>query len=75
MQTVQSNNQEETKKKQKKPSRFDNLLADSIYNIIVWLPVTIISWILSQLDFQIDKRAESFFATFLAGANKGLNLF
>ncbi len=51
MQTVQSNNQEETKKKQKKPSRFDNLLADSIYNIIVWLPVTIISWILSQLDF------------------------
>ena len=49
-QTVQ-NPQQEEKRKQKKPSRFDNLFFDMIYNIIAWLPVTIISWFLSNIDF------------------------
>ena len=49
-QTIQKP-EEETKKSQKKSSRFDNVLFDALYNIIAWLPVTIISWIVSNLDF------------------------
>ena len=47
-QTIQK---KEEQKKQKKPSRFDNVFADALYNIIAWLPVTIISWIVSNIDF------------------------
>jgi hypothetical protein len=51
---TQSIHQEEIQKEQKKikkTSRFDNVVADAVYNIVVWLPVTIISWIFSQFDF------------------------
>lgn len=49
-QTIQKP-EEETKKPQKKPSRFDNVFVDMVYNIVAWLPVTIISWFVSNLDF------------------------
>mgnify|MGYP003349333231 CR=1 FL=1 len=41
----------EVKKKEKKPSKFDNLLIDTIYNIIAYLPAAIITWFVSNIDF------------------------
>ena len=49
-QTVQGQ-QEETQKK-KKPSRFDNFFFDALYNIITYIPVMIISWVVSTLDLE-----------------------
>lgn len=48
-QSIQDKRQEE--KKQKKQSKFDNLFLDMLYNIVAWLPVTIITWFLSNIDF------------------------
>jgi len=48
---IQSKKEKETKKIQKKHSRFDNLFLDMLYNVVAWLPVTIVTWILSNLDF------------------------
>ncbi len=48
-QTIQDKKEED--KKQKKHSRFDNVFFDMLYNVVAWLPVTIISWIASNLDF------------------------
>ncbi len=49
MQTKELTEQELQKKR--KESRFDNLFFDSLYNIIAWLPVTIISWVASNFDW------------------------
>lgn len=49
--TTQNKIEEDIKKPQKRPSKFDNLLLDMVYNIVAWLPVTIISWVVSNLDF------------------------
>lgn len=43
--------QDQNQEKKKKPSRFDNVFVDALYNIIAWLPVTIISWIVSNFEF------------------------
>ena len=48
-QTAQNPQQEE--KKKKKQSKFDNLFLDMLYNLFAWLPVTIIGWFLSNIDF------------------------
>ena len=48
-QTIQDKKEED--KKQRKPSRFDNVWADALYNIISYLPATIIAWIISNIDF------------------------
>jgi hypothetical protein len=50
-QTVQRQQEEEVQKK-KKPSRFDNFFFDALYNIITYIPVAIISWIVSNLDLE-----------------------
>ena len=50
-QTIQ-NTPAEDQKKQKKPSRFDNIFFDALYNVITYIPVAIISWILSTLDLE-----------------------
>lgn len=49
-QTVQR--QEEEAKKKKKSSRFDNFFFDALYNVITYIPVAIISWIISSLDLE-----------------------
>jgi len=51
MTQVKTKNPEEELKKEKKTSKFDNVFFDMLYNVITWLPVTIISWIASNLDF------------------------
>jgi hypothetical protein len=37
----------ETSEKKKDP---DNIFLDVLYNIFAWLPVTIITWIISQFE-------------------------
>ena len=48
-QTVQNPHQEE-QKKEKKPSRFDNVLLDALYNIIAYIPAAIITWFISNFE-------------------------
>jgi len=48
-QTVQKS--EEKKKQEKKESRFNNFLLDSVYNIIAYIPAAIITWFVSNFDF------------------------
>ena len=50
-QTIQSPPEEE-KKKEKKHSRFDNIFLDMLYNLFAWLPVTIVTWIFSNIDLE-----------------------
>jgi hypothetical protein len=45
------NPQKEEKKKEKKSSKFDNILIDSLYNIIAYVPTAIITWLISNIDF------------------------
>lgn len=47
-QTIQKS---EEKKKEKKESKFNNFLLDSLYNAISYVPAAIITWIVSNLDF------------------------
>ena len=47
-QTIQKS---EEKKKEKKESRFNNFILDSLYNVIAYIPAAIITWIVSNLDF------------------------
>jgi hypothetical protein len=49
-QTVQKQ-QEETQKK-KNQSRFDNFFFDALYNVITYIPVMVISWVVSTLDLE-----------------------
>ena len=48
-QTIQKS--EEKKDEEKKESRFNNFLLDSLYSIISYIPAAIITWIVSNLDF------------------------
>ena len=47
-QTIQKSEEE---KEEKKESRFNNFILDSIYNVIAYIPAAIITWIVSNLDF------------------------
>lgn len=44
---------EEEKSKKQKPSNIvDQAMMEGFFNIVAWLPVTIISWIASQFDLE-----------------------
>jgi hypothetical protein len=47
-QTIQKSKE---KKEEKKESRFNNFLLDSLYNVIAYIPAAIITWFISNLDF------------------------
>jgi hypothetical protein len=49
-QTIQKSKEE--KKEEKKESRFNNFLLDSLYNVIAYIPVAIITWVISNLDLE-----------------------
>jgi hypothetical protein len=38
-------------KKEKKESKFNNFLLDSLYNAIAYVPAAIITWFIANLDF------------------------
>lgn len=38
------------KEKQKRKNEEDNIFTDILYNIVVYIPVAIISWIASRFD-------------------------
>ena len=43
---------EEELKKKRKETRFDNFLFDALYNVITYIPVMVISWVVSTLDLE-----------------------
>ena len=43
---------EEEIKKKRKESRFDNFFFDALYNLITYVPVMVISWLVSTLDLE-----------------------
>jgi len=49
-QTIQQAQEQDREKK--KTSKFDNVFLDMVYNVIAWLPATIISWVISNLDLE-----------------------
>ena len=44
--------EEDLKKLKKKDSKFDNFFFDALYNVITYIPVMIISWIVSSLNLE-----------------------
>ena len=52
MQTVQTKDlpKEEIDKLKKRESRFGNFFFDALYNVITYVPVAIISFVVSSLD-------------------------
>jgi hypothetical protein len=46
--TPQKEEQEEHQKR--KESRFENFFFDALYNVITYIPVMVISWVVSTLD-------------------------
>lgn len=50
MQTKELSEEELVQKR--KESRFNNFLLDSLYNIIAYIPVAIITWVVSNLDLE-----------------------
>ena len=43
---------EEELKKKRKETRFDNFFFDALYNVITYIPVMVISWVVSTLDLE-----------------------
>jgi hypothetical protein len=43
---------EEQIQKKKKESRFDNFFFDALYNVLTYIPVVIISWVVSNFDLE-----------------------
>jgi len=37
--------------KEKRKSDKDNILVDALYNLVIYLPVLVISWIIDRLDW------------------------
>jgi hypothetical protein len=42
----------EHQEKKRKESRFDNFFFDALYNVITYIPVMVISWVVSSLDLE-----------------------
>lgn len=50
--TPQKVEETENQKKKRKESRFDNFFFDAFYNVITYIPVMVISWVVSTLDLE-----------------------
>ena len=51
-QAPQKIEKDEHQKNKTKESRFDNFFFDALYNVITYIPVMVISWVISNLDLE-----------------------